>query len=304
MNNKEIITIVVISDAHYFILLAALIKSIEANLDKNCIIDLWVIEDGINSDDKIKLKKSINSTITNLHWKEKRDIIPKGIVLPRDKTSFPTNIYYRFFITNFISPTVKKVIYLDVDMIVNVDILKLWQIDISDYVVGAVVDNNVKTFDNEWGGIKNYKDFNLPAKAKYFNSGLLLINIEKWKENDITKEAVKCIRENIKYADYPDQYALNILLYNKWLEIDPLWNIFASNDVENPYIIHFTGRKPIYKSYTNIMKYKKIFYNYINLTEWRGTPEINEISRYFKKIKNVLNKINFKKYLFLDIDNS
>ena len=44
--------------------------------------------------------------------------------------------------------------------------------------------------------------------------------------------------------------------------------------------------------------------NYINLTEWRGTPEINELTRYIKKIKNVVDKINFKKYLFLDIDNS
>src|ERR1700744_709073 len=116
MDIVNTITLVVVSDDHYVILLAALIKSIEENLSSGTKVDLWIVEDGITSNSKRKMQASINPQITTLYWKNINDIT-HGASLPKDKSSFPLNIYARLFIPYFIPASIEKVLYLDVDMI-------------------------------------------------------------------------------------------------------------------------------------------------------------------------------------------
>jgi hypothetical protein len=77
------------------------------------------------------------------------------------------------------------------------------------------------------------------------------------------------------------------------LELDPLWNFFSTtnNVPQPPYLIHFVERKPIYASYNFNPNFKATFYHYLNQTEWKGFRPIGESSRYFKKIKNILEKV-------------
>ena len=86
------LTVVVATDNHYIILLAALVKSIEANLSADKKIDIYIIEDNVSQANKIKLQQSINSNITTLVWKEMSSVIPSGIKLPLDRSSYPLNI--------------------------------------------------------------------------------------------------------------------------------------------------------------------------------------------------------------------
>jgi len=294
MEHSKKITVVVVSDDHYLILLAALVRSIEAHLHKDTTMDLWVVEDDVSKANKDKLASSVDKSITTLHWKNVHEVIPAGTKLPLDQSSWPLNIYMRLFIQNFIPADVEKVLYLDVDMIVLKDLSALFETDIRNYIIAAVTDSQVKTFDNSWGGIMNYKELRLPGDAKYFNTGLLLINLPKWRENNTTAKILEVIHDNKKFANFPDQYGLNIVLTNKWVELDPLWNHFATVDNVNPYIIHFIQRKPIYKTYSNSPVYRDRFYKYLNDTAWKNTKPIGESKRYIKKIKNVLNKLTKK----------
>jgi len=175
-------------------------------------------------------------------------------------------------------------------MIVQRDISVLFYNDLKDYVVGAVLDPRIITFDNSWGGVLNYKELGLPGSTKYFNTGLLLMNTLKWRAENVTERIISCIDNHKKFANYPDQYGLNVVLANQWLELDPRWNHFCTIDHPDPYLIHFVQRKPIYKSYDNIERFKKIFNQYLDQTKWKNFKPIGESSRYIKKIKNVLNK--------------
>jgi lipopolysaccharide biosynthesis glycosyltransferase len=284
------ITLVTVTDNHYLILLGALIKSIETNLNKDTGIDLWIIDDNITKSNKAKLEQSVNPLITSLHWMHVNDVMPKGIKLPVDYSSWPANIYLRFFIPEFIPANIEKVLFMDVDMINYRDLNELWQTDLGDNIAAAVQDQRVKTFDNEWGGVLNYKDLGFQGDTKYFNSGLLLINIERWRNNNISELALEYISKYKKFAFYPDQYGLNIALADKWKVLDPKWNRFVSNDVESVYNLHFVGRKPIYKSYNNNPAYSELFYKFLNMTKWKGTKPITEVKRYFKKFSNTWNK--------------
>lgn len=79
-------TIVVATDNHYVVLLAALIKSIESNLKGSQKIDFYIIEDRVSQRNKAKLEKSVNPSISNLIWKDRSTIIPKDIQLPTDRS--------------------------------------------------------------------------------------------------------------------------------------------------------------------------------------------------------------------------
>jgi lipopolysaccharide biosynthesis glycosyltransferase len=144
------LNIVVASDNHYIILLAALIKSIEENIRKGQLIQVYIIEDNVSISSQKKLQRSVNPEITNLVWKGMNEVIPKGMNLPLDRSSYPLNIYMRLFIPYFIPEAIEKVLYLDVDMIVQKDITELFEIDLGNAVVGAVLDPRIITFDNSW----------------------------------------------------------------------------------------------------------------------------------------------------------
>lgn len=284
------LTIVVASDNHYIVLLAALLKSIEINLREGQKITCYVIADKVSTKNQKKLQLSVNQEITTLVWKQMNDVIPEGTKLPLDRSSYPLNIYMRLFIPYFIPEDIEKVLYLDVDMIVQKDITALFENDLTNYVVGAVLDPRIITFDNSWGGVLNYNELGLPGQTRYFNTGLLLMNTVKWRAQNVTEKIIRCIDENKKFANYPDQYGLNVVLANQWLELDPLWNHFCTFDHPDPFLIHFVQRKPIYKSYDNSQAFKKIFFVYLNQTKWKNSKPIGEPARYMKKIKNLINK--------------
>ena len=292
-NRPKRLPIIVAVDNHYIILLAALIKSIEENNRSGLPIDLYVISEKVSRLNVNKLENSINKSMTSIFWYEMEDIITSDYKVPVDWTTFPRNIHARLFIPLFIPDFIEYILYLDVDMIVCRDIAELFEIEIGENIVGAVLDQHVHTFSNNWGGIKNYKQLGLTPNSKYFNTGLLMINCKAWREFGVTKKVIECIKHNKQYANFPDQYGLNVVLAERWKEFDPLWNYFSLDNEKKPYLIHFVKRKPIYKSYNGNMLFKQLFVNYLEKTMWKGEPEVSEIMRYCKKLSNVLNKVKY-----------
>lgn len=286
------ISLVSVCDNHYIMLLAALIKSIEHNYKASDKIYYYIIEDQVSKKNKRRLEGSINCDIVKITWIEMQKSIPANMQLPADGTTYPMNVYMRLFIPNFISTDVTKVIYLDVDMIVQKDISSLWNTDLGDSVVAAAADPIIKAV-GDFGGIENYADFGLDAKTRYFNSGLLVINIQKWLALNIAENVIDCIISNKRFVKFADQYGLNVVLADKWKELDPLWNFHAEFQTSNPYLIHFSGRKPIFSSYRNNEEYRLIFHSYLQKTQWRNHKPIGETKRYMKKLMNMMGKVRF-----------
>jgi lipopolysaccharide biosynthesis glycosyltransferase len=290
MQESGSISIVAVCDNHYSILLCTLIKSIQINHKSDEKIDFFIVEDGITEGNKRKVEKSINDNRIVLHWMPMKNCIPKNVKLPVDKSNLPMNIFARLFIPHFVPDSVNKVIYFDVDMIVLVDISRLWNTDINDQIIGVVQDQFIHTVSH-WGGVSNYEELGIPSDKKYFNSGLMIIDTKKWKSRDITDKVILCIEKYSKLSQFSDQYGLNAILYDDWYPLDPLWNTFSYSEEAKPFLIHFTGRKPIYKTYNYSDNYRKIFYNYLNQTEWSNFRPIGETTRYLKKASNMIEKI-------------
>lgn len=293
MKKNNNISIVVASDNHYAILIAALLKSIEQNHKTDEHIDFHIIDDGISPKTKEKLNTIADPSRITLKWFKSKEIVPPNIVIPVDNSAFPLTVYMRVFSPYVVDKDVDRLIYLDVDTIVQGDISDLWNVDLGDYTVAAAQDVG-KTVDCEWGGIANYKELGLTADTKYFNSGVLVINPKKWREADYSNQVITALSTYKQYVQLADQYGLNVVLANKWLELDPKWNWFAFKENENPYLVHFLDIKPIFTSYNSKEVYKDEFYRYLSLTPWKNFKPISGNQRYIRKVINKIKKAFLK----------
>lgn len=291
MYTQDPITIVLINDEHFMPMAAALLKSIQVNHLTGEPIEVYMVSDGINASSKKKLEKSIVTEVFKIFWRDISEAIPKDVKLPIDKTTFPITVYARYFMAHYLPKGRQRALFLDTDMIVRKDISKLWHTDLGANIVGAVQDPRIKTFDNNWSGVKNYAELGLSGSSPYLNAGLYLVDLIRWEKEAIGRKVLKTVEENVRFADYPDQYGANIVLHGKWKALDSGWNHFASEAHPDPQLIHFTSRKPMYTSYEYSKVYQEEFFKYLRMTEWRNFKPIGESARYVQKIRKVLDKI-------------
>ena len=270
-------------------MIAALLKSIDENHITGEHINFYIIDDGISTKYKKLLNSIANPSRITLKWFKSKEIIPAGIVIPADSSSFPLTVFLRIFAPYIIDQDAERMIYIDVDTIVQDDISTLWNMPLGNYTIGAVQDYS-GTIDCKWAGIPNYKQLGLAGDSKYFNSGVLLINPKKWRAEKITDKVIEVLVKYKEFVVMPDQYGLNVVFANNWLELNPKWNWFANKDDEKPSLIHFVEIKPIFTSYKFKDSYKKEFYRYLSMTPWKNFKPISENRRLLRKIYNKIKK--------------
>lgn len=204
--------------------------------------------------------------------------------------------YYRILIPEIIDKDIKKILFLDSDIIIRCDILSLWNTDISDHSLAAVVNPGQNT--------ERLKGLGISKPTEYFNAGILLINLEWWRNNSVTTKALSYLWENSDKLLNWDQDVLNATLNGTWLQLHPKWNVqmafFKNTSIkkftispkelksikQNPYIIHFTGEnKPWYKYYR--IPYKQEYYKYLSMTVWKEVKPIKKVS-FLLHLKNII----------------
>lgn len=197
----------------------------------------------------------------------------------RSDDHLPLATYYRLLIPNILPIKESKAIYLDCDIIINSSLHDLWNIDISDYAIAAV--------DEMGAHEKNvFHRLNYNQIFGYFNAGVLLINLEYWRNNFITNKCFEYISNYKERIVAHDQDILNALLYNKCLHIHFKWNVEEAfyqyvtankyknnsefiNTLHNPSVIHFTW-KPKPWEFECQHPLKKKYFKYLSKTQWNN----------------------------------
>ena len=117
--------------------------------------------------------------------------------------------YYRIFLETILPQNLQKVIYLDCDLVVNGSILDFWNTDIKEVAVGCIEDM--------WSGKPdNYTRLHYNASFSYFNAGVLLVNLDYWRNIGFQQKAVKYISQHVNELIFNDQDVLNALLYDQY----------------------------------------------------------------------------------------
>jgi lipopolysaccharide biosynthesis glycosyltransferase len=161
---------------------------------------------------------------------------------------------YKFYLPE-IFKDLTKILYLDVDILVQGDISSLFEMNIEDVYAATVKDMDAT--------IKGQTD-HLCLK-NYFNSGMMLLNLKKMRDNDITTKLIEYKRKTSN-DNFMDQNALNKIFNDEVIYLSPKYNYLKTiehNTVESiseffnitneelknisqkPLILHITGqRKP------------------------------------------------------------
>ena len=164
--------------------------------------------------------------------------------------------YYRILAPRVLPADIDKILYLDSDIIVRKSLNELWQCDLSDQALAAVED--------EGDGVQRAVGW-WPAGTRYFNSGVLLINLEFWRQNSVSERAINFIRDNPEKVTYWDQDALNAILVHRWIKLPTRWNFQETG--KDPAIVHFIGEeKPWHRSLKHPFKYE--YHKYRVKTPW------------------------------------
>ena len=167
--------------------------------------------------------------------------------------------YYRLLIPDLF-PSLSTMLYLDVDIVVIDSIDEMLKTDLSG--IGAAV---VREPDPHKLG-----SFGV-APGQYFNSGMMLMNLDYWRRHDIGRKALDFAKTHPEAILAWDQCALNVTLLGQVKYLDPKWNCTLSNaknyNCSNPAIVHYTGqRKPWSEPWRQ--PYGVYFVNYSRLTPW------------------------------------
>ena len=230
--------------------------------------------------------------------------------VPKAYYTFPTTeyltvgTYYRLYAADVLS-AVDKVIYFDGDIIVNLDLIELWNLEMDDYCLAARADPIFQKLVSQHPK-KTYAQYHRLGFTdimieNYFNSGILVVDLNKIREKyQLSQLSEEFILSNPSSL-LADQDALNYIFGNKYRKLSKKYNHFSyENDIgpDEQTIIHYCNYKPwsIIRSNTDY-----IYWNYASQTRW----STDNPSEYLRNILSVANMtedglINYRKYRFCE----
>ena len=178
------------------------------------------------------------------------------------KTDSSYTVFLRYFVADFVEED--KALYLNCDIVVTRDLSSLFETELGDAPIAAVKDLGGEVYFGE----------------QIFNSGVLLINVNYWRENDIAGQLIEITDNLHDKVTQDDQIILNMLFENRWLELPFAYNCitlhttFSDYEPEKglyPPVIHYlTERKP-WKEYTQSI-YREVWWFYQGL-DWSDMQE-------------------------------
>lgn len=256
-------------DDRYIPFLSVAIKSLMENASDEYLYDIIVLYSGNNAlnIEKIQAMQRDNFTIKFKDVSEKLQRLTKNLHL---RDYYTISIYFRIFIPSLF-PAYKKAIYLDSDVVVLGDISELYFTELGNNLLAGVSDEVIASRKE----FIDYAELGVGIKYdRYFNSGMMLMNLELMREMDIEGVFANMLNTYDFKTVCPDQDYLNVICKDRVLYIDKGWNKMALDDSYDgvPKIIHYNNfSKPWL--YDNVC-YREHFWAYANIC-----PFIEEIKR-------------------------
>lgn len=282
--------IVYATDDNFAEILGVSLVSLYENSKDVDDLAVYVLDSGISQENLDKLK-SLPSKYnrSNLVFIQATDIskeLSMNVNLDRGSLSQ----YARLFVSSVLPSELERVLYLDCDIIINKSISELWNLDLKGNTIAALKDAFSKQYR---------KNIDLKPHDIMFNSGVMLIDLNKWRENSIEQKLLNFIKKKHGKIQQGDQGALNAILSRETFCLEPRFNsvtifydfsydemlvyrkpvdFYSKEEIDlainEPSIIHFTtsflSKRPWYDGCKH--KYVKEWFKYKNISPWAYQP--------------------------------
>lgn len=192
----------------------------------------------------------------------------------------------RLFIPEVLEEGIDRILYLDSDTIVNVDLQELYRTNMGNNAVGMVLDSLT---------YRHKKEIGLPLDQEYFNSGVILFNMALWRKEGYTDQIIQHVLTLRSRYPSPDQDILNIVcrghiyklqmqynmqpihqvfsirMYNRWFgqkayySEEEMWT--AKRQPAVFHLFRFVGEFPWHKN--TVHPNVELFDSYLAISRWQ-----------------------------------
>jgi lipopolysaccharide biosynthesis glycosyltransferase len=302
------INIVYATDNNYVKIMGISILSILKFVDPNDVIHFYIMEENIDLENKEKIYSMCSKYNCSIEFFNIHDILVYFLDNKIGMWMGGCTALARIFMARLLPDSIHKVLYLDCDTLINDSLNNLFNTNLLGKTVGMCYDCIRNEF-KKYIGIK--------PDYPYFNSGVLLIDLERWREFNYENKISEYIQTE-KKSKLPDQDALNIVLDNDILPLDARYN-FQSHFFLYPYrkilmvynlkkiywynkeifneskknicIFHFCGNTFIRPWYKNSKHPAKLLYDsYYYNSPWAMNKQITYKMLLYHKIQYILFK--------------
>lgn len=228
------INLLVTLDEKYLPQLQILLTSIAVN-NIDAYFDLFLLHKDI-PDEKLKSVKWQCEQIRYGFFPIKTDIAIFDNA-PVTK-QYPREMYYRLLAPHLLPERLDRILYLDPDILVINPLAALWEVDMENKIFAAAAHTGYTEFSNNMNRVR------LKTTENYFNTGVLLIDLNKARKEVDPDSIFHYIEHHDRELVLPDQDVFNALYGNRTLELDDyIWNYDAR--CYNRYLMRSTGTSTI-----------------------------------------------------------
>lgn len=261
------------------------ITSLFENNKNSDRISVYILSDNIEQDNLDKFQLLASKYNREIFIIETEQIVQKMIELgmPAYRGSYSANL--KMFVSEFGLDTLDRLLYIDSDTVVTGDLSEVFELDIKNSPVAMSQDSLV---------INHKIDIGFNIEEKYYNSGVILFNIEEWKKQHCTERIVEHVINVRAHYPSPDQDLINVVIKDDIYELPPEYNMepayymfsaknyyrvfrnpsFYKKEVlekakGNEKIIHFfrvMGEFPWHKD--NMHPFNDLFDKYLSISPW------------------------------------
>lgn len=211
--------------------------------------------------------------------------------------------YFKLLVPELLD--VDKVLYLDVDLVVVDSIQELYSTNIKEYYLAAVEDP----------GFNRHDKLKMDLSSHYFNAGVLLFNLKKMRDEDVSNRVITFIEKNPKAIKWADQCGLNSIIDGQWKMLHCKYNLvgtffridqrhikscYCDSEIEEakekPIVIHYTGSfKPWH--FMDNHPYRSLYWTFRDRTPFKRyfSERIFSIESIKRCVANFIRLVIFKK---------
>ena len=187
-NMEKMIHICMISDDNYVMPTSVAIQSMIDSKPKDVSYTIHIIASALSAETEEQFRKFSSDTLLIDIIRENAEKRFSGYhdFDPNSICAASISALLKFVIADLL-PNLERVLYLDGDLIVKTNLEEIYYTDIRDYYAAAVVDSGSIYFKHEY--VKKVKN--------YFNSGVMLLNLNKIREDNMVAVLLKTKKEFI-----------------------------------------------------------------------------------------------------------
>ncbi|MEL7497064.1 MAG: glycosyltransferase family 8 protein [Planctomycetota bacterium] len=290
------------ADEHYVKPLAVTLHSAASHLGAGHHLHIVLMDGGITDSSFEGLRETLTDLPISIHTLKFGHDEVSDLMTSHHITH---TAYFRLLAGRLLPEEIERVIYLDSDVLVQDDLSKLWNLPLHDQYCLAAVDIACPFIDAYQtqqirpeikrsipflaaiSPVPNWRQLQLDPAQPYFNSGVMVLNLARWRREQIDRQLLACLRNNSSFVWCWDQYALNVVFAEQWGQLPANWNqgahVFeypdpsfspiATDDFlamrDQPSIIHFTTEFKPWK-YEPFHPLRDQFFEQLDQTAWNG----------------------------------